>query len=355
MVEAKRLVPGLLLAVCALALAWLLLAFYSAILWGVILAMLLMPLYKRVLPRVHGHRNTAAAIAVLALVVVGVVPLVLISTALAREASDIYQQIDSGAWKPATFLRALFERFPDWLVFLLSHMGIANGDVLLRRADAALAQGSQFIATQALGIGLSTFGFGSSLCIALYLGFFLLRDGEHISQVLWRKVPLLLHQKEELRQRFSSVVRATIQGSLMIAAIQGTLGGLGLYYLGVQGTLLWGILMAVASLIPVVGTALIWLPVATYFLMTGDTWKGVQLLVFGLVVIGLVDNLLRPALVGRNARLPDYVVMITTLGGMAAVGINGFVIGPAIAAISVAVWHMCCTTGPSSKLPGHPD
>jgi predicted PurR-regulated permease PerM len=99
--------------------------------------------------------------------------------------------------------------------------------------------------------------------------------------------------------------------------------------------------MAVASLLPVVGTALIWLPVATYFFLNGEVWKALQLGVYGVAVIGLIDNLLRPALVGRDARLPDYVVMITTLGGMAVFGLNGFVIGPVIAAMFIAVWHMC--------------
>ncbi len=104
--------------------------------------------------------------------------------------------------------------------------------------------------------------------------------------------------------------------------------------------MLWAILMAVASLLPVVGTALIWFPVAVYFLLSGHVWKAVQLTAYGVAVIGLIDNLLRPVLVGRNARMPDYVVMITTLGGMAVFGMSGFVIGPAIAAMFMAVWHM---------------
>jgi len=349
MVQAKRIFPWLLLAVCAVALGWIVLAFYSAILWGVILALLLMPLYLRILHRVHGHQNTAAALALLVVVVMGVVPFVLITTALARQASDIYLLISAGTWKPAAFLRALFERFPDWLTALLTYLGIANGDELLSRADAALVQGSRWIATQTLGIGLSTFDFASSLCIALYLAFFLLRDGDHLSQSVWRTVPLHADQKAELRNRFTAVVRATIKGSLAIAALQGTLGGLAFYYLGVQGALLWSILMAVASLIPVVGTALVWLPVAVYFLLTGDAWKALQLTVYGVVVIGLIDNLVRPVLVGRGARLPDYVVMVTTLGGIAALGLNGFVIGPAIAAMFVAVWHICTAVEPMGE------
>jgi predicted PurR-regulated permease PerM len=213
--------------------------------------------------------------------------------------------------------------------------------VLLRRVDAAVSQGSQYIAAQALSIGVNTFSFASSLFITLYLVFFLLRDGDQLSQSAWRALPLASSQKQELRSRFTAVIRATIKGSLMIAVVQGTLGEIAFLYLGIKGSLLWAILMAVASVLPVVGTALIWLPVAAYFFLNGEPWKAMQLVVYGVTVIGLIDNLLRPALVGRDARLPDYVVMITTLGGMAVFGINGFVIGPVIAAMSIAVWHMC--------------
>ena len=102
--------------------------------------------------------------------------------------------------------------------------------------------------------------------------------------------------------------------------------------------------MAFLSLLPAVGAALVWLPVAAYFLLTGALWQGIALIAYGVLVIGLVDNLLRPVLVGKDTRMPDYLVMITTLGGMAVFGINGFVIGPAIAAMFIAAWHIFGTT-----------
>jgi predicted PurR-regulated permease PerM len=99
-------------------------------------------------------------------------------------------------------------------------------------------------------------------------------------------------------------------------------------------------LMAFLSLVPAVGAALVWVPVAVYFFVTGGIWQGIALAAWGVLVIGLVDNLLRPILVGKDTRMPDYVVMITTLGGLAVFGINGFVLGPAIAAMFIAVWHI---------------
>ena len=155
-----------------------------------------------------------------------------------------------------------------------------------------------------------------------------------------RDLGLSCEDKKELAAKFTTVVRATVKGNLLIAAIQGALGGVAFWFLGVNGALLWGVLMALMSLLPAVGAALVWVPVALYFFFTGAYWQCIALAAWGVLVIGLVDNLLRPILVGKDTRMPDYVVMITTLGGLAVFGINGFVLGPAIAAMFMAVWHI---------------
>ena len=188
-----------------------------------------------------------------------------------------------------------------------------------------LAQGTQFIATQALGIGQNTFEFVAGLFITLYLAFFLIRDGESLARAARRVVPLAPAHQRELLQKFRTVIRATVKGNLVVAALQGLLGGLAFWVLGVGGALLWAVLMAFLSLVPAVGAALVWVPVALYFFVTGALWQGVALTAWGVLVIGLVDNLLRPLLVGKDTRMPDYVVLTTTLGGMAVLGINGFV------------------------------
>ena len=335
---------GILLIACTLALGWVLLPFYGAIMWGVIIAMLFMPMYRRLLARLNPRRNTAAAIVMLAVVVIGVVPFALITAALAREASMLYQLIDSGQWDPGTYLRGLFDTMPGWLAALLDRVGLEDFDALQRRLASALAQGTQFIATQALGIGLTTFGFVTSLCIALYLAFFLVRDGDALAHTAWKAMPLAPRHKRELIGKFIAVVNATVKGTLLVAAIQGALGGLAFWFLGVRGPILWAVLMAFLSLLPMVGAGLVWLPVAAYFVLVGAPWKAAMLVAYGLLVIGLIDNLLRPILVGKEARLPDYLVMITTLGGMAVFGINGLVIGPVLAALFIAVWHIYSAT-----------
>ena len=140
--------------------------------------------------------------------------------------------------------------------------------------------------------------------------------------------------------KFTTVIRATVKGNIVVAASQGALGGMIFWILGIQGPVLWGVLMAFLSLLPAVGAGLIWVPVAIYFLATGAVWQGVVLTAFGVFVIGLVDNILRPVLVGKDTKMPDYIVLISTLGGMALFGLTGFVIGPVIAALFMASWDL---------------
>jgi predicted PurR-regulated permease PerM len=136
------------------------------------------------------------------------------------------------------------------------------------------------------------------------------------------------------------VIRATIKGSVIVAIVQGLIGGIVFWALGVEGALLWGVMMGLFSLLPAVGTGLVWVPVAIYLFAIGAIAKGLILVICGLFVIGMVDNILRPILVGRDTRMPDYVVLISTLGGLQLFGFSGIVIGPVIAALFIAIWNI---------------
>ncbi|NVO04996.1 MAG: AI-2E family transporter [Rhodoferax sp.] len=335
--------PPLLLAVSALALGWILLPFYGAILWALIIAVLLVPSYRFLLSKLRQRRNIAAGLVMLLVLVGGVLPFAVVTASLAREASVVYQRIDSGEWNPALYLRGLFDALPAWIAALLERTGATDFDHLQRQLTSALAQGSQFIAAQAFGIGIDTFGFVASLGVTLYLAFFLVRDGDELARTVTSALPLPPQFKLELVAKFMAVVRATVKGSLLIAGIQGLLGGIAFWFLGIKGALLWAVVMAFMSLLPMIGAAFVWLPVAFYFFITGSMWQALGLVTYGVLVIGFADNLLRPMLVGKDAGMPDYVVMITTLGGMAVFGINGFVLGPTIAAMFISVWHLSIT------------
>ena len=334
-----RLMRGLLATVTA-AFVWILLPLYGTILWAAIIALLFAPLYRRLLPRCRQHATLAALLTLLAALLVVVLPLALVAGAMAREATGLYQRLQSGELNPVLYLRGVFDALPGGVTTLLDRAGLIDFDTLQRRLVAALSQASQFIAAQALGIGQNTFEWVASLFIALYLAFFLIRDGRALVLSLRRAVPLTPVHAQELLDKFSTVIRATVKGNLLVAVIQGALGGLAFWFLDVRAALLWAVLMAFLSLLPAIGAALVWLPVALGLLLTGALWQGLALVAWGVLVIGLIDNLLRPVLVGKDTQLPDCLVMISTLGGMAVFGLNGFVLGPVIAAMFVAVWHM---------------
>ncbi len=334
----------LLIVVVSLAFGWVLWPFFGAVLWGTVMAILFSPL-NRGLTRAMGQRRTLAALATLAIILaIVILPLGLITAMLLQEGAGVYAKMQSGELNFGQYFQRIFEALPAWLTGLLDRFGMTDLGLVKERISASLTKGSQFLAAQALGIGQNTFEFIISFFIMLYLLFFLLRDGDELSRRIRDAIPLRAGQKRDLFTKFTIVVRATVKGNIVVALVQGALGGVIFWFLGIHAPVLWGVSMAFLSLLPAVGAGLIWLPVAVYFLATGALWQGVVLIAYGVLVIGLVDNVLRPILVGKDTRMPDFVVLISTLGGMATFGLNGFVLGPAIAAMFMAVWDIFATS-----------
>jgi len=329
-----------LLIVFTLAFVCVLLPFYGAVFWAVVLAILFTPFYRRMLARFHRHENLAAIATLLICLVVVVLPLTLVAVSLAQEASTVYQNLRSGQINFAGFFQKIVDALPAWSVHVLERLGLNNLAALQERLTTTAVAGSQFITRQIISIGQNTFNFLVSFTIMLYILFFLLRDGDRLAAKLKQATPLSAQHKRSVYDNLVIVIRATVKGNVVVALVQGALGGLAFWFLGVQAPLLWAVLMAFLSLLPAVGAAIVWAPVAIYFLLTGAIWQGVSLLAFGVLVIGLVDNILRPILVGKDTQLPDYVVLISTVGGMALLGLNGFVIGPVVAALCITLWEL---------------
>jgi len=324
----------------SLAFLWILWPFYGAVLWGAILAILFAPLYRRLLDSMGQRRTIAALAAVLVILLIVILPVTVIGALLLQEALAVYDRVQSGELDLARYSQQVFAALPSWVTDLLDRFGLSNLRAIQERFSAGLVKGGQFLAGKVLNVGQNTFDLIVNLFIVLYLVFFLLRDGDKLAQRMRDAIPLHLDQQRELFGRFTTVIRATVKGNVIVALVQGALGGLIFWLLGIHAPVLWAVLMALFSLLPAVGSALIWLPVAVYFALAGALWKGVLLVAYGVLVIGLVDNVLRPILVGKDTKMPDYVVLISTLGGIAIFGLNGFVIGPVIAAMFIAVWDI---------------
>ena len=329
-----------LVVAVSLAFGWILWPFYGAILWAVVGAIVFAPLCRR-LSRTMGERRSLAAIAtIMIIVIIVILPLTLVGASLAQEGSGVYGRVQSGEIDIVKSLQQMLDALPSGVKGLLDRFGLGSLAGMQEKLSAALLKGSQFLATQALNIGQGTFDFFVNLFAMLYLLFFLLRDEESLSKRLKAAIPLRPEQLDALLLKFAVVIRATVKGDLLIALLQGALGGLMFWFLGITASLLWAVLMAFLSLLPAIGAGLVWGPVAIYLLATGSVWQGVILIAYGAFVIGLVDNFLRPVMVGKDTKMPDYVVLISTLGGIEAFGLNGFVIGPVIAAMFIAVWQI---------------
>lgn len=332
-----------LLVAVSLAFAWITLPVFGAILWGIVFAILFQSLHRRIFTAVR-RPNLAAFISLTAIILIVILPLTIFIIAITTEASAVYERIESGEMNFGKYLQQILDSLPPWADRILDRFELTNLAALREKFTASIGEASRIVATKAISIGQNTLTFFLNLFVMLYLLYFLLRDGEEIYQTIRRAIPLKSAYKRALFEKFTVVVRATIKGNMVVALLQGGLGGLIFWILGIQSPLLWGSFMALLSLLPAVGAAMIWLPVAIYLLATGAVGKGIILLLVGGGVISLVDNLVRPILVGKDTKMPDYIVLISTLGGIAVFGINGFVIGPIIAAMFISVWDIFTKT-----------
>ncbi|WP_291615022.1 AI-2E family transporter [Bradyrhizobium sp.] len=330
----------LLLLAVTLAFAWVLQPFYGAVLWATVVALIFAPVHRRLLIPMRGRRGLAAAVTVLIIIAMVLLPLAVIATSLVREASGLVLRIQSGEYDFGSYLQRISDALPAWATGLIERLNLTSFSALRDSLASSLMKGGQLLAPQALSLGMNTFDFMINLGIMLYLLFFLLRDGDVLAERIREAIPLDGVQKAALFARFADVVRATVKGGILVAIAQGALGGIGFWFLGIHAPLLWAALMAFLSLLPAIGAGLVWVPAAIYFLATGAIWQGIGLILYGVLVIGLVDNVLRPFLVGKESRLPDYVVLISTLGGIKVFGLNGFVIGPLFAAMFMASWEI---------------
>lgn len=330
-----------LLGIVTLLFAFIMRPFWTAIFWAVVVAVIFSPLQSQIQSRLGTAKTlTALSTLLLGFVIVIIPTLALLSTFI-QEGANLYSKIEAREIRPEQYIDQVIMAIP----FAPELMERSNADTNSIRnylSSSALGIG-EFVAQQALSIGRNTLSFTVKLALMLYLAFFLLRDGETLVRLMKSAVPLSETRKQLLFEKFVEVTRATIKGNLLVAVIQGALGGIIFWFLEIPGPVMWAVVMAFLSLIPAVGAAIVWIPVAIYLYGTGAWVEASILFLYGALIIGLADNVLRPILVGRDTKLPDYIVLFSTMGGIALFGINGFVIGPLIAAVFLAFWNIFIT------------
>ncbi len=328
----------ILLALVTAVFLYLLRPFFAPLLWACIIAVLFHPVQDWLTRRWGERPNVTALATLLACVVLVVIPVLLLLASFLQQGVSVYEQIQAGEIQPAKYIDNVRSAFPAVQAFL-ERLGI-DMDTVRENATNAAVTASQFLARNALAVGQGTFGFVLKLALMLYVTFFLLRDGRVLVNKLVHAIPLGDERERMLFTKFAEVARATVKGNLVVAVVQGALGGLIFWILGLPAPLLWAVVMTVLSLIPAVGAGLVWLPAAIYLYAVGDWVSATVLILYGVLIIGLADNVLRPVLVGRDTKLPDWLVLLSTLGGIAMVGISGFVVGPLIAVLFLAFWQI---------------
>jgi len=337
-----RWVGLLVAAVIGLYLCWKMLEpFVEVLLWAVVLVIVFTPVHRRVRARV-GSPGWSAVVSCLLVVVVILVPLTLVSLAMVREMSHIAQGLQAKPGEEGAaqggFLTGLLEspyvdRALDWVG---QYVDISQFNSQQFIADRLKSLGGA-IAGRTLGLVGGVVGIVIEIFFVIFTMYYLFRDGERMREAVYNVLPLNDRRAHEIIDRTQEVISASVYGVLVIALIQGTLGGIAFWALGLPSPLLWGVVMVFLSMIPMAGAFVVWVPAALYLVITGEWGKAIILAVWGALVIGSVDNFLRPKLVGEKTRLHELLIFFSVLGGLQVFGVIGLVLGPVIVAITIAL------------------
>ena len=327
----------LLLTVALAAIVW---PFASPLLWSALAAILFRPLYDRIHARLPRHPNRAAGLTLTIILFAVLLPALWIGTIVVRQAARIFFAFRDGEIDVAEWFATILGALPANMRNQLELSGWTDLGFVQNRLQEFATESAGLIARQAVAIGGGALGWVLALGVGLYVTYFLLRDGRAIGEAIVRGLPLERRIADELGNRFLAIVRATIKGSVVVGLVQGALGGITFAIVGLPSAVLFGVLMGVFSLLPAIGPAIVWGPAAIWLLATGQIWQGVVVIVSGVAVIGMADNALRPILVGRDTGIPDWVVLVTTLGGIAIAGLSGIVLGPLVAGLFLAGWSI---------------
>jgi predicted PurR-regulated permease PerM len=328
----------LLVALISVGFLWMIRAFLVTILLAALFSGVAYGVYRRLVKAFRGRETPAAVVTLMLLLALVIVPLMAVLGAVANEAQKLNQtllpRVQQLINEPGE-LERLLGRVPGYASYIAPH----RAEIITKAGELVGAAGSQFIDLMS-AMTRATVLFIFHFVVLLYTMFFFLTDGPKMVKQLLAHLPLAESDKDRLLERFVSVTRATLKGTVLIGAAQGILGGLAFWAVGIEGALFWGTVMTVLSVIPGVGGALVWVPAAIVLAATGSWLKAIGLAAFCALVVGSVDNLLRPILVGRDTQMHELMIFFSTLGGLLTFGAMGFILGPILAVLFMTIWEL---------------
>ena len=316
----------------ALYLCWLMLKpFIGVLLWAGVLTVTFGPVH-RWLVRKTGRQNLSAALSCLLVVLTLGIPASLITWAIVHEITPTMADLQKGVTDLLSPSSPITGPIIAWLG---DHFDL---DAVRKQLTAQIGQYGSTLASSAIGIVGSILAILVEALFVVFVMFYLFRDGQQVRIALSNVIPLRHRQTYEIFLRTREVIGASVHGVLVISMIQGALGGIAFYALGLPSAVLWSVAMMFLSLIPLTGAFIVWIPAAIYLAVSGAWIKALLLTLWGVLVIGLVDNFLRPRLVGGRAKLHELFIFFAVLGGLQVFGLIGIVLGPVVLAIALALF-----------------
>jgi predicted PurR-regulated permease PerM len=325
------------ISLLALAISW---PFLRPLLLGAMLAGLSHPLYRWLARCFRGRTSLASFTTLLILVVLAVGPLGAFAGLVINQALEVSEK--AIPWAREHFGPSSGFDVHRWVVarFPVLEPYVPSQETIIENVGLAAKSAGGFLVAAASRMTAGTAAFLLNIFVMLYAMFFFLRDGKVILEKILYYIPLRHEDELQMIERFTSVTRATIKGTVIIGIVQGTLAGLALWMAGITGAAFWGTVMVILSVIPGVGSALVWIPAVIYLYASDQALAATLVAAWCAAVVGTIDNVLRPMLVGKDARMPDLLILVGTLGGLFLFGPIGFIAGPLVFGLFLTVWEI---------------
>ena len=324
----------LLLAVITVLFVSIIFDFAAPILWSIVVSIFFYPVYEKFLLMTN-KKSLSSILSLILILLLVIIPSIAMLGLIGNELISFINSYEKQSFE------AYMQMIPEESLInkILGSLGL-NIAELTEKLDDFLITAIKIFYESISKISANIINFFISLFIFIYLTFFFLRDGEKILQTCMDSFPMNNDDEIYLLNEFRKTTRATIKGTVTVALAQGFLGYLTLLLLGIEGALIWGAVMALLSIVPAVGTIIVWLPIALVLFANGAIMDAILLIFSGIFIIGMIDNILRPILISKETKIPDYLILLTTIGGISIFGITGFILGPIIASLFISIWSL---------------
>ncbi len=326
----------ILFGAVSLVFLYLLLPFWLPLFWAAVIASIFSPLYRRVRQTIKSPAASAFFVLIIIALII-ILPAGLIGKMVVEESVSLYASLGAGGHDIAGEVQKLADAVRT--MPLLDKLSV-DKDFVTEKVYQIAKETSNYLVSYVTGLTQDTLVFLAKFAVMFYALFFFLRDGEKLLKGVIDFFPLGHRRGEMLYERFKATARATLKVTLIIGGLQGALGGLIFLLTGIEGALIWGVIMVPLSIVPGVGCSIVWAPAGVIMMLTGHPWKGAIILAFGLLVISMTDNLLRPLLLGKDTQMHSLLIFLSILGGIMLVGFSGFLVGPMVASLFIAMGGM---------------